>query len=846
MNLRIDSFLISNLEKLDDRGIKQIRKVASTEFKFVLSQLKQRLSKINQVEFLTETLILKLTKHFEDQRKFQVSNDKNVDFETFSYLKSEDRERDHLQGVSVCLIRFLFPPEYSKTKLFNIIARDVLTNLVLYPTIDTVSHPDFINTRLLSFSRKYVGDTPASTPHSPSGRQTPSLGVGDDLCMENILMLINLAHESQDEATLRQVLKMLKQKIAAIDNLSDVDDEHDVDPDHHHWSDIMTELTTAKTTCHLKLEEISLEDDHDLDGVELWKIVMDSSRGRKILESFLQGSEGESVLVMFEDIEALRDTKKCYLQQLGTNIFFTHLNCPRPSLILNKTLIEQVESFLRANSDHRVFYEIQCKAATKLESFSEQFLQSELFLNARSELIKTYLNRERTSKIDETESPVVVNNNSFKGRIDCIENQIVRKQEAQETLQNHGRLENTKLLQLISEDLVSLQSEKNDLVRLMEQTESWTSNLGHWQCRVQEIKDQIILVVFIPQERLRDCQGPTSWIVTRSLVEIVNLQRKLSPYFPWLADLELPTANKTIFGKLSDNTSGAENSDRTKVLVQRFLESILDDDIVCGSEAVYSFFCSFSQDKEELLVKKDSFKNLKSLFRTSTKDDIPGQDLIIEEGEDSPDKVGDFIADPLYALLSEIFDLKGVFKWFRKSLVTFVQISFGRTISRQLVDTANMVVSETMIITYLNMFKNSIWSNGQLRPEARVRTEEDMIKTRAEAREMIVSQVFPYLITSKVILNKYIYKIAGARYDDKVGGTNSSEARHGEDIRQFPREDTEQTFAVHNPPLSTGETDSGTKYKCKLNQPDINSSYAIKLMLRLENKPIKLTDCRDF
>ena len=88
--------------------------------------------------------------------------------------------------------------------------------------------------------------------------------------------------------------------------------------------------------------------------------------------------------------------------------------------------------------------------------------------------------------------------------------------------------------------------------------------------------------------------------------------------------------------------------------------------------------------------------------------------------------------------------------------------------------------------------------------------------------------------------------MSGARYDDKVGGTNSSEARHGEDIRQFPREDTEQTFAVHNPPLSTGETDSGTKYKCKLNQPDINSSYAIKLMLRLENKPIKLTDCRDF
>lgn len=42
----------------------------------------------------------------------------------------------------------------------------------------------------------------------------------------------------------------------------------------------------------------------------------------------------------------------------------------------------------------------------------------------------------------------------------------------------------------------------------------------------------------------------------------------------------------------------------------------------------------------------------------------------------------DSIAEPLYALLGEIFDMGGVFKWLRKSIISFVQISYGRTINR--------------------------------------------------------------------------------------------------------------------------------------------------------------------
>lgn len=52
-----------------------------------------------------------------------------------------------------------------------------------------------------------------------------------------------------------------------------------------------------------------------------------------------------------------------------------------------------------------------------------------------------------------------------------------------------------------------------------------------------------------------------------------------------------------------------------------------------------------------------------------------GTDAYLGPGKDA-------IAEPLYGLLGEVFDLRGVFRWLRRSLITFVQITYGRTINR--------------------------------------------------------------------------------------------------------------------------------------------------------------------
>ena len=48
-----------------------------------------------------------------------------------------------------------------------------------------------------------------------------------------------------------------------------------------------------------------------------------------------------------------------------------------------------------------------------------------------------------------------------------------------------------------------------------------------------------------------------------------------------------------------------------------------------------------------------------------------------------PNPARDVIAENIYGLIGEVFDMRGVFKWVRKSLMTFVQITYGSTINRK-------------------------------------------------------------------------------------------------------------------------------------------------------------------
>ena len=369
-SLTIQHFLLDNFD-LDEHGLEEIRKMATKEFQFLSDQLKGRFAKIDYVNFLTNTLVVILAKHFETQRLFYESSE-DGEFVTFQHLKDEKSEKKYLNSLSRVLTKHLLPESYSHVKLFNILAQDILTNLVLFKTIDTLSDPDFINTRLIYNLTKYghkekvskessnntttslwsklnnFSVRESSSDHQQPG---PELGVGDDLCFDNILMLINLSSASTDKETLRQVLKLLKLNIIKIASLRDSCEADVLDPDFHHWSDIMAELTRAKTTCQMKLEEPDTELSHESLNFDQ---VIESPTKRKYFSEFLHESGGEAVLGVWEAIEDMRHVERNLLHEVGTRIFYTYINRPVPALSLDRALIRRLESFLVGNSSHQV------------------------------------------------------------------------------------------------------------------------------------------------------------------------------------------------------------------------------------------------------------------------------------------------------------------------------------------------------------------------------------------------------------------------------------------------------------------------------------------------------------
>jgi sorting nexin-25 len=96
----------------------------------------------------------------------------------------------------------------------------------------------------------------------------------------------------------------------------------------------------------------------------------------------------------------------------------------------------------------------------------------------------------------------------------------------------------------------------------------------------------------------------------------------------------------------------------------------------------------------------------------------------------------DDIAEPVYQMAKEIFDLQETAGLLRKTLIAFVQISFGKTINKQVRETVSWVCSEAMIHYYLVSFRDALWPEGAAAAPWPERSdhqrEETMILTKRE------------------------------------------------------------------------------------------------------------------
>ena len=155
----------------------------------------------------------------------------------------------------------------------------------------------------------------------------------------------------------------------------------------------------------------------------------------------------------------------------------------------------------------QVFYEIQSEAEKQLEEiFYNEFCHTEAFSRMKDECgsyDSQYLKQNPGNTFLEKDD--IKSSKTAKVRLENVTEQLNNKLQALEALQKSLKAD-SKVLQTISDEIQSLETERNELTLHVEQTESWTSNLGLWHCRVHDVTQQmnkdtflVTLVVFIPQ-----------------------------------------------------------------------------------------------------------------------------------------------------------------------------------------------------------------------------------------------------------------------------------------------------------------------------------------------------------
>ena len=157
----------------------------------------------------------------------------------------------------------------------------------------------------------------------------------------------------------------------------------------------------------------------------------------------------------------------------------------------------------------------------------------------------------------------------------------------------------------------AIDEERQELVDHLERVDAWAAGLGEWRARVQEVDGGgvgvVSLVVYLPG-------GAASWLVERNLAEFHSLRHRLQAYFPWVRKLDLPPVTKNIFLKRSSDKAASE---KAWLQLQRFLDAVLEDELVTGSELVYAFL-SPSPDHLKLApeqAKKTKFFQLSRMFK---------------------------------------------------------------------------------------------------------------------------------------------------------------------------------------------------------------------------------------
>ena len=97
---------------------------------------------------------------------------------------------------------------------------------------------------------------------------------------------------------------------------------------------------------------------------------------------------------------------------------------------------------------------------------------------------------------------------------------------------------------------------------------------------------------------------------------------------------------------------------------------------------------------------------------------------------------------PICDVFLEAFDLQRGNNWLRgRAVVVVLHQLLGGTVERKVRDIAKTLFAEASVLRYIDLLKDTMWPNGQMRTEPVVRTDQQKARTKVEASVMLATLI---------------------------------------------------------------------------------------------------------
>ncbi|XP_074847946.1 sorting nexin-25 isoform X4 [Carettochelys insculpta] len=697
----------------------QLYHLLSEDFWEMAKQLRQRLSHIDVVKVVCSDVVKTLLTHFCDLKAANARQEEQPrPFLLHPCLRNSEEEVRFLQSCSQILVYCLLPSKDAQSLSLRILLADMLATKVLKPTVELLSDPDYVNQMLLSQMeyREQVNEH-----HKKAYTYAPSY--------EEFIKLINSNSDIEFLKQLRYQIVVEIVQATTISNFPQMKRQKDTKGKEtaamkadllraRNVKRYINQLTVAKKQCEKRIRLLGGPAyDQQEDGIA---DEGDGPQSQKILQ--------------FEEILTnpfYREHFRMYVERMDKRALIN--------------LWESVEYLKSANKDQG------CE-----------------------EVID-----ECSTRINEQASYAV-------NKLRQLNDKLEYKRQALNSLCNSPKPDK-KIVSKLKDEITVMEREHSDLRLHIARTDWWCENLGMWKAVINtgEVVDENGEQVpcYLVMVSLQEVGGAEAknWSVPRKLSEFQSLHRKLSECFPSLKKVQLPSLSKLPFKSVDQKFMEKSKNQLNNFLQQRgrkwrqcisrkelllgfrshvelaaltfgrkkvSLVKLLSDERLCQSEALYAFL---SPSPEHLKVidvqgKKSAFSLSAFLERLpgdffSHQEEETEEDSDLSDYGDDVDGKRDALAEPCFMLIGEIFELRGMFKWVRKTLIALVQVTFGRTINKQIRDTVSWIFSEPMLVYYISVFRDSFWPNGKLAATTRSKSEEQSQETKQRAQQKLLENI---------------------------------------------------------------------------------------------------------